>query len=556
MGGKSTSHSAVLGSNTKGDISAPDLRSWQGLTEILRKGKESLKDQYAYAEFRNLVLEYAQKGGDEEVRKKIDALVQSFTVPVNNTEPPHIQNENASPNISKSFSEEAIKAQHIPQTVADDVAIEKEKVTAKVVVPIRRSSPSFLPKSVVAHEIEVPEILHGEETFLPLKNVQKPERELGEIQNTQILKNVEKSEPSEPIAPPSYKSMEEHKARITEIKRMVHDRIGNPATLIDTHNASGKKYMIALLIALKATNAGSPVSIETAMTALEEAYKNMLDETASVTTPEESVLVSEIPQAPSPSEVVIEPTSVTQAPQLYDKDEVDTVVNHEVSTPSTFELPHEHESMPLKRDVENEFVSTVLPQRSPASIMTSFRANPRTVNTDQSLSPAIPTETSEMSPAPETNDDMHVPFNLVRTQSIDETVVEQKSEISNLIQPIKQYEQVNSTDVHTHQSELSSPEISASLNGLLHEWPLFSGSGFLGIGPGGIEHPLYQRLSKLSMGEVLAGRWEKADAKVIRTIKEYVDAWRHEQGIAYTINETFEHYLRRVVNRILKRQKD
>lgn len=550
MGGKSTSHSAVLGSNTKGDISAFDLRSWQGLTEILRKGKESLKDQYAYAEFRNLVLEYAQKGGDEEVRKKIDAIVQSFTIPVDNVEPQHIQKENVPPNISESFPEEAIKKQQVPQTAADNVAIEKEKVTAKVVVPIRRSPPSFLPKSVVAHEIEVSEIPDTEETFSPLKNVQKIEPKPEEILNVQTPKNIEKSEP---IVPSAYKSMEEHKARITEIKRMVHDRIGNPATLIDTHNASGKKYMVALLTALKATNAGSPVSIETAMTALEEAYQNMLDETVSLTTPEESVPVSEIPQVSSLSEMVAEPTSVPQTPQSHETDEVDAVTHHDASTPSTFELPHKNEPIPLKYDVENEFLSNVLPQRSPASIMTSFSTNQRTINTDRLPSHAVP---SEISLTPETNDDMHVPSNPVTMQSVDETVVEQKKEISNLIQPIKQYEQVNGTDVRTHQSELSSPEISASLNGLLHEWPLFSGSGFLGIGPGGIEHPLYQRLSKLSMGEVLAGRWEKADAKVIRTIKEYVDAWRHEQGIAYTINETFEHYLRRVVNRILKRQKD
>jgi hypothetical protein len=105
------------------------------------------------------------------------------------------------------------------------------------------------------------------------------------------------------------------------------------------------------------------------------------------------------------------------------------------------------------------------------------------------------------------------------------------------------------------QTELSNPEITNALHGLLHEWSLFSGSGILGIGPGGPEHPLYRKLSMLSMGEVLAGRFEKADAKVVKTIKEYVDAWRHEQGIAYTTNETFEHFLRRVVQRILKRQK-
>jgi hypothetical protein len=108
--------------------------------------------------------------------------------------------------------------------------------------------------------------------------------------------------------------------------------------------------------------------------------------------------------------------------------------------------------------------------------------------------------------------------------------------------------------ISAEQSELFSPKITDALHQLLHEWTIFGGSGLFGIGPGGSEHPLYIKLSTLSMGEVLAGRWEKADPKLIKVIKQYVDAWRHEQGIAYTIDETFEHYLRRVVQKILKRQ--
>ena len=45
-----------------------------------------------------------------------------------------------------------------------------------------------------------------------------------------------------------------------------------------------------------------------------------------------------------------------------------------------------------------------------------------------------------------------------------------------------------------------------------------------------------------------------ADPKIVKVIKQYVDAWHHEQGIIFTLNETFEHYLRRVVQRIVKRQ--
>jgi hypothetical protein len=104
------------------------------------------------------------------------------------------------------------------------------------------------------------------------------------------------------------------------------------------------------------------------------------------------------------------------------------------------------------------------------------------------------------------------------------------------------------------QAELYAPKTTAMLNNLLHEWSIFSASGFLGTGPSGAEHPLFVTLAPLSMGEVIAGRWEGVDPKQLKIIKQYVDAWRHEQGLTYTLSETFEHYLRRVVDRIAKRQ--
>ncbi len=112
----------------------------------------------------------------------------------------------------------------------------------------------------------------------------------------------------------------------------------------------------------------------------------------------------------------------------------------------------------------------------------------------------------------------------------------------------------DTSNLQVRQVELFSPKITAMLDKLLHEWNIFAGSGFFGVGPAGAEHPLSLTLAPLSMGEVVAGRWEGADPKIIKIIKQYVDAWRHEQGIAYTTGETFEHYLRRVVQRIVKRQ--
>jgi hypothetical protein len=106
----------------------------------------------------------------------------------------------------------------------------------------------------------------------------------------------------------------------------------------------------------------------------------------------------------------------------------------------------------------------------------------------------------------------------------------------------------------TPQGELMTAEVTGVLTELLHDWTIFASSGIFGMGPSGMDHPLYEKLSRLPMGEVLSGRFENADMKLVHNIKDYVNAWRHEQGIAYNPSETFEHYLRRVAQRILKRQ--
>jgi hypothetical protein len=107
----------------------------------------------------------------------------------------------------------------------------------------------------------------------------------------------------------------------------------------------------------------------------------------------------------------------------------------------------------------------------------------------------------------------------------------------------------------TPQTELMSQSVTAALAQLLHEWNIFAASGLFGMGPGGFDHPVYRQISHLTMGEVLSSRWENANQKVAHAIRDYVDAWRHEQGISYNPTETFEHYLRRVAQRIVKRQK-
>lgn len=105
-----------------------------------------------------------------------------------------------------------------------------------------------------------------------------------------------------------------------------------------------------------------------------------------------------------------------------------------------------------------------------------------------------------------------------------------------------------------NDEELMASNVTTALTELLSEWDLFKHSGLLGFGPGGTEHPLYAKLRDLHMSSVLAGRWEGANKDDLRSLKDYVSSWQYEQGVTYNPSETFEHYLRRVVFKILKRR--
>jgi hypothetical protein len=101
---------------------------------------------------------------------------------------------------------------------------------------------------------------------------------------------------------------------------------------------------------------------------------------------------------------------------------------------------------------------------------------------------------------------------------------------------------------------LLGPAVTEGLENLLSEWNLFDESGLFGTGPTGIEHPLYIQLAPLEMSVVMSGRFEHASPDIVSSIRDYARAWQQEQGVAYSRDETFDHYLRRVVQRILKRQ--
>lgn len=103
---------------------------------------------------------------------------------------------------------------------------------------------------------------------------------------------------------------------------------------------------------------------------------------------------------------------------------------------------------------------------------------------------------------------------------------------------------------------LQTPDVTEGLSQLLSEWQIFKRSGIFGTGPGGIEHPLYKKLSSLQIPLILAGRFEGSTQEIRQSVTDYMNGWRYEQGIVYEQGETFEHYLRRVIRCIIDLQDD
>lgn len=617
MGGKSTLQSAVLRDSKTTKSPAFDLRSWQGLTEVLRVGKSSLTQPGAYAEFRNLVLQYAQQGGDAELRTKIDSIIATFkevslpsdAVNASPTSTQDVQPEPPKPqvqNLPGAIGVRRIQPRFFTQAASPQQASVAENPVPSAPVP-EKTTPDLPPPSASTQSDVINAAIHQAEVTrgIPVVSVAPTRVPTPETVAAESVPSPTPAQqvpvPPSPVvettqAAPVFKSLEAHKQRISEIKRSVNEHIGNPAALMSSHNELGKRYMTALLSALKASGGSATEGVDGAMARLEDAYTALMSggsavsvsnepkEVPVVATPVQDVPVaaptpSPVPSAPplppvTPSiETTIEPESkeseeeedapepiAAPAPVMKRviEEKIDVVSNNkpqhdEADSASGYAaLYAEREShMQGKAQVSSDKAPRrdlpeikSAPKRSARSVLTSLlvadeREDRRSV--DRTIRPDVGIGLKSDTPMPE------------KGSAFPQTKYTNKNLAAASPTALSETG-VDPSEFAVKQSELASPIITQALHELLSEWSIFSGSGFLGIGPSGPDHPLYLTLAPLSMGEVIAGRFEGANPKTIKIIKEYVDAWRHEQGIAYTITETFEHYLRRVVQRIQKRQ--
>jgi len=584
MVGISTSDSAVFGNRQTQSSSAFDLHSWQGLTEVLRVGKESLRDPHAYADFRDLVLQYAQQGGDPELRKQIDAIVVTFSKknagnlspdpqPIPHTEKPTLEavasQESAPPpqatvtppEPETSVQKPAVLGTRRVTPIFTRVTSSKQAPLSEKVIPVHPpESPAPEPVVAVATEKPIPS---------PVTEVQIKENE------------AEQTAPVEKVDAPIAKSIDHHKARIAEIKKLVNAHVGNPAAIIDAQNENGRLYMSALLGALKATGGGGTEGVESAMAKLEEAYTKIIsadpsqkkssgiqeDVTPQVPQTPSGFATSEVVASASPKEVIFADTPPIETESVSG---YAGIAQGEASKETLGgDVPEE----PILNvdSIEKEELLSVPPLRELEEEQTTNSASPQKHSVAETLNALLAQHAEPGKAAPHV---AHTPAMQVMPHSPSEVQKPPVSKDAPQNQPgfpgnkftskeigkvhneetLKNVHDVIPSEIKTKQDELETGEITEALNQLLHEWSLFSGSGLFGTGPGGVEHPLYMKLAQLNMGDVIAGKWDGASPNVTKTIKQYVDAWRHEQGVAYLINETFERYLRRVVQRILKRQ--
>lgn len=376
-----------------------------------------------------------------------------------------------------------------------------------------------------------------------------PEQETGSATPEAVVASEEVSNIPTPVKPPI--------ERIKDIKRRVNDAVGNPVHLIDADNNIGREYMNALLNAMKQVSDGSGTDMDHAMQRLEKAYESVMrllvehplgqqvSKNDSSSVPLAEAVTQAAALAPESDPAPMPPPAIETSPAVEE-----AVADVPTSDPATQQV-----KMDIKSVTENENEVLKVPvQTSDVPITQEVP-----VEAPASTMPPIPVPNPEPSPevsqtaAPEIKPPAEIAN--IKAPEQPQSLAAQLEEKRNAQDALTQENLVKHQANAASADPLLSPEVSSGLHQLLVEWKLFKSSGFLGTGPSGHEHPLYKQLSAMPMTAVVAGRFEGATPQIRQSISDYMNGWYYEQNVAHDMNETFEHYLRRVVKRILEKQK-
>ena len=361
--------------------------------------------------------------------------------------------------------------------------------------------------------------------------------------------------------------------RIREIKALVNESVGNPVNLVDINNEVGREYMSALLDAMKKINSGT--SVTSAMSRLETAYQQVKQTIAEhqmiqaggpgATAPETSFSVSPEPAVATPI-TKVQVTAAIPEPQVIPE------------TPPVSIPVRPSESIPFTAE-PTPFVPLASAAKPRPNITPPA---PSLVPPVSSMPPTGPTFTP---PAPKMPPPQQPPSQQSRVPlaELDFSALKQESKQTAASQPpsaptvatpeperkfvplahsevkLRTPSELPTAAERAHADSIGDPlfsqEVDDGLEQLLVEWQLFKKSGLFGTGPKGREHPLFLKLAPLQIPLILAGRFDGATQEIRQSVTDYMNGWRYEQGIIYEPGETFEHYLRRIINHILDLQK-
>jgi len=337
--------------------------------------------------------------------------------------------------------------------------------------------------------------------------------------------------------------------RIKEIKKEVNQLVGNPVNLIDVHNDLGREYMSALLDAMKKGNGGTPEEVASAMERLELAFASVKK-----TINSNDTIVDKTPEVAPEPESVAEvsghqeiPDAVvgTVPPDAIENDQSETASPEEMSVPVSG-FASVHDTHIQNQTPINESSVIPLEEVPPVHEAASVEANS-----------AVPPNTVQQTTPPVTSPESVIQENIPNASGGIMSVAKEK-QIQDLLTAQKQEAAVTDQQKRTIEiaamDPLMTPEVTAGLQQLLSEWSLFKSTSFFSKGSKGMEHPLFKKLATLNMTAVVAGRFEGATPQIKRSISDYMNGWRYEEGILQQQGELFEHYLRRVIKHIIDKR--
>ncbi len=401
------------------------------------------------------------------------------------------------------------------------------KSTFEELSPVKNS---FIPTSMVSK-------IKNQDTSQPVsvkvKSVVSTKAPEESIQNVALPANKDKS--SE-ITNPS--------ERIKEIKREVNILIGNPVNLIDTNDKIGREYMTSLLDAMKKSNTGTSEDIAVAMERLEKSFLSVKK-------------LSEIS-----NDKTSEPESNYQQPKQQNQQIPQLKLQPEPAFAPTPELEPAPAPTPTPANTPTPEpapaptpVHTPTPPPEPAPAPTPV--NTPTLTPEPALTPAsVPLSVPETTTS---QDIKNLDAEKEESSNIGMMSVAKEKQIQDLLTSTKHksaIEKIKQEEIRISEMDpLMTPAVTNGLQQLLSEWSLFKSSGIFGTGGNAMEHPLYKQLAPLNMNAIVAGRFEGSTPHIKRNISDYINGWRYEEGIMQEQGELFEHYLRRVIRRILDRRK-